>query len=296
MESFHDDHASEKFVSLLNMGHAFRFLFALSLFAAVAPAQAASPVEQARHVLADGVADSNPGHRREVALALGLLQGRDPSIELLRRLVADNDVQVRVAALASIADLHDTRFLGELNTALEDNVPEVAFAAAKSLWSLGQPIGKEVLLAVLEGEQKARSNYFRRKYRGTMRAFSTPKGAILFALNQGIGFVPLPGVGEGFAALQALFFESDFSPRASVAIRLAQDRDVKTQTALSDALSDDDWSVRAAGAQAIGMRNDPALRDRLVPLIHDDSSRVRYRAAASYLRLSNMQKHRTSNK
>ncbi len=71
-----------------------------------------------------------------------------------------------------------------------------------------------------------------------MRAFSSPKGAILFALNQGIGFVPLPGVGEGFSALQALFFESDFSPRASVAIRLAQDKDSETRAALIDALSD----------------------------------------------------------
>jgi len=270
------------------MNDLFRCALAFSMILGVTAAQS-SAADKARTVLNDGAADSNPHHRREVALALGLLRQGDPSTDLLRKLVSDHDVQVRVAAIASIADLHGTNFIPELNRALDDNVPEVAFAAAKSLWSLGQPIGKQVLLAVLEGDRKARSNYFRRKYRRMMRTFSSPRGAILFALTQGVAFVPVPGAGEGLSALQALFFESGFSPRASVAIRLAQDRGPEVQAALIDALSDGDWSVRAAAVQAIGMRNDPGLRDHLVPLMHDDSSHVRFRAAAAYLRLSSMQ-------
>lgn len=167
-----------------------------------------------------------------------------------------------------------------------DSVPEVAFGAAKALWALKQPEGKDALLSVLEGETMARSNYFRLKYRNMIRAFSTPKDALLFTLNQGIGFVPLPGIGEGFSALQALLWETDFSPRASVAILLAKERDATTGNTLVAALADGDWSVRAAAAQSIGMRGQPALRSRLVPLFADDNSKVRYRAAASFLRLS----------
>jgi HEAT repeat protein len=274
------------------MGNVFRWTIASLLGFLLAFGQTAEPVRDARETLANGAAHSNPDHRREVALALGLLSERDRSSELLKTLVADSDVEVRVAAIGSIADLRAKKFVPDLTSALNDDVPEVAFAAAKSLWTLGQPVGKQALLAFLEGDRKAQSNYFRRKYRNMMRAFSSPKGAILFALNQGIGFVPLPGVGAGFSALQSLFFEADFSPRASVAIRLAQDKSPETQAALIDALSDKDWSVRAASAQAIGMRNDPALRKHLVPLMHDDSSRVRYRAAASYLRLNHLQQQR----
>jgi HEAT repeat protein len=260
----------------------------LSVIAAfsVLLASGENPVLEARKVLSDGAANASPDLRREVALALGLLGLHDPAVKLLKSLVADNDVPVRVAAIGSVADLRDHTFIPELNTALNDDVPEVAFAAAKSLWSLGQKQGKEVLLAVLEGDRKAKSSYLRREYRNTMRAFSTPKGAILFAINQGIGFVPLPGVGAGYSALEALFFETGFSARASVAIRLAQDRSREVREALIGALSDSDWSVRAAAAQAIGMRNDPSLRQELLPLIRDNKPQVRYRAAASYLRLS----------
>jgi HEAT repeat protein len=241
---------------------------------------------RAREVLKQGTEDDDPAVRREVALAVGLLSHKDPSVSLLRNLFTDGDVQVRIAAIGSSADLQDVTAIPLLKEKLEDPVPEVAFAAAKALWSFHQPTGKEALLSVLEGETDARSNYFRRKYRGLRRAFSTPKGALLFALNQGMGFVPIPGIGEGFSALQSLFSDSDFSPRASVALMLARERDDATREALLRALGDDSWPVRAAAAQAIAMRNQASLRLKLLPLFEDGNSKVRYRAAAAFLRLA----------
>ena len=55
--------------------------------------------------------------------------------------------------------------------------------------------------------------------------------------------------------------------------------------ALEDALSDKDWSVRAAAVHAIALRNDPALENHLLPLFDDKKEAVRVRAAAGYLRL-----------
>lgn len=148
-------------------------------------------------------------------------------------------------------------------------MPEVEFAAAKALWLLKNSRGKEALLAVLEGKQRARSNAFRREFRKLKRSFSTPKGTMFLAFNYAIGFLPVPGVGVGYAALEELFGEKGFSSRASVAILLAKNSDPATRQALIDALTDRDWSVRAGAVQAIAMRNQPDLQSRVVPLFSD---------------------------
>lgn len=263
-------------------------IIVLLYFVPGAFAQVGSGIVKARETLEVGVKESDPIVRREVALALGLLGKRDKSVSYLETLMTDKDVQVRVAAIGSLADLQDHASIPSLRKALDDDVPEVAFAAAKALWALKQPIGKEVLLSVLEGEMKVQSNFLRRKYRGLTRAFSTPKGAILFTLNQGIGFVPVPGLGEGFSGLQALLWDSEFSARASVPLIMAKEPDATTRQALIDATSDKDWSVRASAAQALAIRNRPELRNNLVPLFDDRNYRVRFRAAAAYLRLSRL--------
>lgn len=263
----------------------------LLIFIPLAHGQSGPAVHDARLTLTEGASDSNPATRREVALALGLTGQHEPANELLRKLMSDRDVEVQVAAIGSVADLQAREFLPQLKTALDDDVPEVAFAAAKSLWAMHDPSGKEALLAVLDGDKRARSGFFARKYRGLMRAFSTPKGAILFAVDQGAGLVPFPGVGAGVSALQSLFSEKDFSARASVAIDLARAPGAETRDVLVSALGDDDWAVRAAAAQALGMRNDARLRGDLLPLLHDGNSKVRFRAAASYLRLSGLAGH-----
>ena len=58
--------------------------------------------------------------------------------------------------------------------------------------------------------------------------------------------------------------------------------------ALQDALTDKDWSVRAAAVHAIALRNNPALEKDLLPLFEDKKEAVRVRAAAGYLRLESI--------
>jgi HEAT repeat protein len=65
---------------------------------------------------------------------------------------------------------------------------------------------------------------------------------------------------------------------------LAHERDADTLEALKDALSDKEWSVRAAAVHALSLRNDPAFRKYLEPLLQDGKNQVRLRAAAGYLR------------
>jgi HEAT repeat protein len=114
----------------------------------------------------------------------------------------------------------------------------------------------------------------------------TPRTTFLFAVQQGAGFIPFPGVGEGVASMQGILASSGVLGRASAALLLGADRDPATIEALKDALSDKDSSVRAAAVHSISLRNDPALKRELEPLLQDGNEAVRLRAAAGYLRLS----------
>src|SRR5262249_29991892 len=136
-------------------------------------------------------------------------------------------------------------------------VPEVSFAAAKALWALKDPAGKEVLLSVVQKETKAKSGMVTAHMRDTMRKLKTPKSAILFAFRQGAGLVPLPGFGEGMGALESLMSDAEFSARANAVLLLARDEDAATRDAIRDGLTDTDWSMRAAALQIIALRNQP---------------------------------------
>src|SRR5258707_15664708 len=117
----------------------------------------------------------------------------------------------------------------------------------------------------------------------------TPRTTFLFAVRQGIGFAPVPGLGEGIASMQSILTDSGTSGRATAALLLSDEKDADTLAALKDALSDKEWSVRAAAVHALSLRNDPGLKKYLEPLIQDEKSQVRLRAAAGYLRLSAIQ-------
>lgn len=263
---------------------------ALVLTSLVVPATAqtadSTPVRSARGVLERGAGDPDPDVRREVAVALGLASRRDPATDLLRKLAADKDSVVREAALVSIGELRDPRLAKPARDALQDNVPEVVFAAARTLFKLNQPEGKQVLLEIVEKEASAKSSFLRAKIRDAARRMKRPKSAMLFVVQQGIGFVPVPGLGEGLSAMTALLSDPDFSARATALVTLSSDKSAQVRSEIEQAFNDTDWSMRAAATQIAALRNERAWRFRLVPLFEDTSRRVRYRAAASFLRLS----------
>src|SRR5689334_18065063 len=107
-------------------------LFAFLLFPAIPQTQESTPVHHARSVLEQGAVDSDPDTRREVALALGMVSKRDSTVPLLEKLAADKDHLVRETAMVSIGELRDIRLAKSAQAGLEDDVPEVAFAAART--------------------------------------------------------------------------------------------------------------------------------------------------------------------
>ena len=232
-----------------------------------------------------GLKDKNPDTRKEAVVALSLAGTGDPFASWLEAMLSDKDVEVRVATVASLVDLKTARTITALRKALKDDVPEVSFAAAKALYLLNDPEGKQALLSVVGGETKTSSGFITKQKRDAMRMLHTPKSMFLFAVKTGIGFAPVPGLGAGISSMQGLLSDPGVSGRATATLLLGKDKDRDTLIALKDALTDRDWSVRAAAVHSLALRNDPALQSDLAALLDDKKEAVRLRAAAGYSRL-----------
>ncbi len=266
-----------------------RWIVIVLMAAALATCSLAATDAQCSGILRRALGARNPETRKQAVIALSLASGRGPLFDQLEQMLQDKDVQVRQAVVASLSDVKSERATAALRKALEDTVPEVSFAAAKALWARHDRDGRAALLAVLEGESKSASSFFSKQKRDALRMMHTPRTTFLFAVQQGVGFVPLPGVGEGVASMQGILASSGVPGRASAALLLGADKDPTTIEALRDALSDKDSSVRAAAVHSLSLRNDPALKAELEPLLQDGNEAVRLRAAAGYLRLSAIQ-------
>jgi HEAT repeat protein len=210
-------------------------------------------------------------------------------------MLQDNDIEVRLAAVGSLADVRSQQATAALRDALSDEAPEVGFAAAKALWNAHDAAGRQALLAVLEGETKTSSGFLTKQKREALRMVHRPRTLFLFAVHRGIGFAPVPYLGLGVTSMEALLSDPGVSGRATAALMLAHETDQATLEALRDSLTDKDWSVRAAAVHALALRGDARAQTDLAPLLDDENQAVRFRAAAGYLRVT-ARRGRTSGK
>lgn len=256
---------------------------------AALPCLAAVTDQQCTDLLQHALSASNPETRKMAVVALSLAAENAALFDQLQSMLHDKDVEVRLAVIAGLQELKTKPAIAALHSALEDPAPEVSFAAAKALWALDDPAGKQALLGVLAGENKTSSGFFTKEKREAIRMMHTPRTTFLYAVRQGVGFAPVPGLGMGISSMQQILTDPGVSGRATAALLVGRDRDAATTAALKDALFDKDWRVRAAAVHSLALRNDPALRRDLEPMLEDDKEEVRLRAAAGLLRLSAVQ-------
>jgi HEAT repeat protein len=259
-------------------------------------AATATTDDRCNDLLQQALANKNPDTRKQAVVALSLAATRDSAYAKLEGMLKDKDVEVRLAAVGSLAEIKTSSALAALRQALDDEVPEVSFSAAKALWALHDPAGEQALLAVLGRQSKTSSNYFSKQKRDALRMIHTPRVLFLFAVRQGVGFAPVPGLGQGISSMQALLTDPGVSGRATAALLLGKDKSQVTLDALKDALLDMDWSVRAAAVHSLALRDDATLKKDLEPLLDDDKEPVRLRAAAGVLRLSAIEEEQTKKK
>lgn len=238
------------------------------------------PTNTAWLILQQAAADKSADKRSKAAHALGLLHKNPKAERILQKALIDENAHVRVAASKALGEMGSPSARATLIRALNDPEIEVVIAAANSLYLLKDPAAYEVYYALLTGERKGSQGLLHSE----LSVLRDKRSLEKLAFETGIGFVPFGGM--GYEAWKTIT-KDDASPiRAAAAQRLAKDPDPKSGRALASACSDNKWSVRAAAVEALIDRGDPALLDRVIPLLEDGNDQVRYDAAAAVLDLS----------
>jgi HEAT repeat protein len=215
---------------------------------------------QAWDILVGGAHGSNMDKRANAIQALGLAAG-DP-------------------AAARLGALGSTESIPKLQDLVNDKDISVALAVGHALVQLKSNSGYDVYYSLVVGTRKGSESLITQE----MDQMRTPSRAIRFAFDQGIGFLPYGGY--GMEALHAWKKRSSAPTRAAAARELAGDPDPRSGHALAKAVSDKDWTVRAAAVEAIAKRADASLLADIVPAMSDKKDIVRYSAAAAVLRLT----------
>jgi len=246
--------------------------------------------EKCADLLLQALDSKNPDTRKHAVVALSLAD-RGALFWRLTHMLDDADVEVRVAVVTSLSEQKTPEAIDALKKALRDRTPEVSFAAAKALYHLDDPAGKEALLAVLDRQSRTASKFLTSEMREAMRMMHTPRVTLLYAAREGVGFVPVPMLGMGIASMQSILSDPGVSGRAAAALLLGREKDAETVIALKDALYDKDWHVRAAAVHSLALQNDPSIKKDLEPVLEDARAEVRLRAAAAWKRLTAIEQH-----
>jgi hypothetical protein len=244
------------------------------------PAAAMNLREKAWQMLQQACTAGNSTDRALATRVLGLIPRNPRAIKLAERALGDEKSEVRSAAAAALGDMKSRTSIPKLKETLNDNDPSVALAAAHSLQVMHDDSAYEIYYEVLKGERKAGKGLV-----ASQKAMlSDPKKMAQLGFEEGIGFIPFAGIGWG--AFKTLT-KDDASPiRAAAAKVLAHDPDPNTTEALTDALVDKSWLVRAAALEALSIRGNPSVLPMVETTLSDDKTAVRYTAAATVVRLT----------
>lgn len=244
-----------------------------------------------RQMLEDAVQDKNPDVRKDAVEALSLAGADETVLRSLSPVEEDHDVLVRVALMGTLGDLKSKSALPILQRALDDPVPEVALAAARSLYRLHDPAGTRFLLAVVGGESKGSSSYLTQQERSAVRLLHTPTKLLSLAAINAVGFAPVPGLGLAISSAQGILSQPDASARAAALLLIGHDHNSALADTVKTALVDKEWSVRAAAVHVVATHPYPTFRGDLGGMLDDKKSAVRLRAAAAYLGLAHASHH-----
>jgi HEAT repeat protein len=243
-----------------------------------------TPAETPWQILDRGVHDNNPIKRRQAVLAMSTARPEPRTVALIETALEDKDVKVRAAACATLGEIKARTSIPKLQMALADATPEVVFAAAQALYKMGDPAGRQVLMAVLLGDQKDASGFVSTSIRDMKLKFHDPKALAMMGVSEGAGIAGPFGMGVPIAV--DLMKDSQASGKTLAAVLLSTDRSPATLAALKDALGDKNWTVRVGAVRAIGLRDATALSKNVAELLDDKRDEVRFAAAAAVLRLA----------
>ncbi len=268
----------------MNLSSPKLLLVTATLLAGNVVSLAETPREKAWRILRTGAAEKNAEVRAIAVGSLGLLPHSRRAAALAENALEDEKPEVRAAGARVLGQILYAPSIPKLQRTLADKESSVALAAAQSLIQLKDPGGYDIYYSVLTGERKGGKKLISQQ----MDNLRDPKKAAEFSLEHGIGFLPFGGY-----ALSAVKFirsaeQDELAARAVAAKFLASDPDPQSGEALIQAVSNKSWLVREAALEAIAKRGDPSLLERIQAAMSDQNDRVRYTAAATVVRLTDI--------
>jgi HEAT repeat protein len=247
--------------------------------------------EKSWQVLQSGLHSKRAVQRMEAVKALSLISGSHQAIRFSLRAMRDKDPRVRAAAASTLGDLHATNAIPALRAAVSDKDASVMLAATHALYVLKDPLAYEIYYAILMGDKKTSAGLIQSQ----VDRLKDPKQVAQMGLEEGLGFVPYAGM--GYEAYRQLMKRNNSPVRAAAARFLATDPDSISEDALVQvAVSDKNIIVRQAALDALVERGDPKCIGRLAINLDDKKYAVRYRTAATIIRLGSIQHRKPESK
>ena len=241
------------------------------------------PPVAAWDVLRTEIRSHKKTERVDVIPALAIIGSRPDVLQLLYGALKDKHSTVRKTAAMALGDMQAEAAKPNLRALLDDESPEVGFAAANALWKMGDHSGREIFITTLTGERKG-EGFVKSSMKSNLAKYSDPKTAAMTGVKEAAGAFlgPLP---IGITIAQELLKDHGASARAACAALLAKDPSPDAVDELTQALADKNWAVRAAAAQALAVSPGQVSPDVFNPLLLDDNKTVRAIAAAAIIRL-----------
>src|SRR5437868_1407180 len=201
-------------------------------------------------ILKEGMAEHNTNKRAQAITALGSIGATPQVVQMVVGALKDKDVVVRQTAAAMLGEMQARRALPNLREALDDESVEVSFAAARSLWQLGDQSGRDILCQVLTGGRKTGPGMIEGGMRDAKTKLHSPAALAKIGIDQAAGFLGPFSMGVWFA--EDFIKDKGAAARALSVKLLATDSDPGSARELEFALNDKSSAVRAAAARALG--------------------------------------------
>ena len=168
---------------------------------------------------------------------------------------------------------------------LDDKEPQVAVAAASTLWKMGDHSGEDILMAVADGERKASAGLIDSARHTVTTDLHNPSTIARIGALQGASLLLGP-FGFGITAYEYIHKNGGQSARPLAIELLSQEKSKAVHDELVSALADKDLGVRAARCQ--GARRLPRQghrRGHRRRLLRSQAARPPYRGGGISSRL-----------
>lgn len=235
-------------------------------------------------VLEKGIAAGKASERADAIAALSSIGPNPRSIGMIMAALRDSSASVREKAVAALDNLQVHSAIPQLRAALHDPSAPVSFTAAKALWDMGDPGGRDILIAVLQGKRRGTPAAWQSQLQQTGAQLRSPVTLGLLGAQEAAGVFFGPAA-IGVAMLGQMLRDHGAPDRAFSAEMLGLDPSPQATAALFNAARDKNWMVRASAAEGLGNVDRPNAGAVLQRLLRDSKSPVRFMAASAVIRL-----------